>query len=127
MRVYMLGAGALGSTIGAVLREGGCYVTLVTRNHAHVDAINAVGLRVRTGEGDAATERVVSVPASTTCAGLGPFDVVVVLVKSQATEDAVADAASLVGDDAIFSACRTAWATRRPSPRWSAATGSSTA
>lgn len=102
MRVYMLGAGALGSTIGAVLREGGCYVTLVTRNHAHVDAINAVGLRVRTGEGDAATERVVSVPASTTCAGLGPFDVVVVLVKSQATEDAVADAASLVGDDAIF-------------------------
>ena len=47
----MLGAGSLGSAMGAALAEAGSDVRLVNRNRAHVDAINAHGLRVRTDDG----------------------------------------------------------------------------
>ena len=45
MKICFLGAGALGSTLGGVLTEAGNEVWLVDRSQAHVDAINARGLR----------------------------------------------------------------------------------
>ena len=71
----MLGAGSLGSAMGAALAEAGSDVRLVNRNRAHVDAINAHGLRVRTDDG----ERTVRVAASVDCAGMSPVDLVIVL------------------------------------------------
>lgn len=51
MRVVIVGAGGLGSYIGAVLSQAGHDVTLVTRG-AHREAIEAAGLRVLTHTGD---------------------------------------------------------------------------
>ena len=92
MRVVVLGAGSLGSVVGAVLAEAGHDVVLVTRNRAHVDAVNAHGLHLV--DDDAA--RAVAVAAST---GVGErtADLVIVLVKSFDTADAVAAAEPVIG------------------------------
>jgi 2-dehydropantoate 2-reductase len=87
-----LGAGALGCAIGAGLAEGGADVTLVNRNTAHVDAINAQGLRLRDHEG----ERRVRIQAATSAEGVGPVDLVILLVKSFHTREAMDQAGPLL-------------------------------
>ena len=52
MKICMLGAGALGSAIGGTLAGGGSDVVLVDLFQAHVDAVNAHGLRMRAGDGE---------------------------------------------------------------------------
>jgi len=93
MKVCVVGAGALGSTIGGTLAAGGCEVWLIDSYQAHVDAINESGLRMQEGE----TERAVKVGAAITAAGLGPADLVIVLVKSFHTRQAVEGAAGVIG------------------------------
>lgn len=93
LKICVLGAGALGCAIGGVLAEAGCAVTLVTRNAAHVAAINSEGLRLV----EAGRERSVTVRAATDCAGLEPMDLVIVLVKSFHTRQAIEAARSIVG------------------------------
>lgn len=99
MKICMLGAGALGGTLGGVLTEGGHEVWLVDAWKAHVDAMNARGLVLR----DGGVDRTVKVRASTDAGGIGPVDVVVVLVKSYDTEAAVrsALAAGVVGPSTV--------------------------
>jgi 2-dehydropantoate 2-reductase len=94
----MLGAGALGSAIGGTLATGGSDVTLVDVYQAHVEAVNAKGLRMQI-EG---SERTVQVRASTDCRGLAVADLLVVLVKSFHTRAAIeAAAAHIVGPDTV--------------------------
>ena len=97
MNICVLGAGALGCAIGGVLAEAGCGVTLVTRNAAHVVAIQQHGLRL-VGEGQ---ERSVAVSAATDCAGLRPMDLVIVLVKSFHTRQAIESARGIVGPGTV--------------------------
>ena len=97
MKIGVLGAGSLGSTMGAALAEAGSEVWLVNRNRAHVDAINARGLVVRTGDG----ERIVRVAAAVDCAGLTPVDLLIVLVKSFDTRKAIEAAAPAIGERTI--------------------------
>ncbi len=97
MKICMLGAGALGSSIGGVLAQGGSDVIFVDRFQAHVDAINANGLKMRVGD----EERTVKVKAYTNCEGLSPVDLVIVLVKSAATRAAIESAQTLVGPDTL--------------------------
>lgn len=94
MKIYFLGAGALGCAIGGTLAAGGSDVTLIDRYQEHVDAINRDGLRMKEGE----TERVVHVKAATDCRGLPPADLVIVLVKSFHTRDAILSALPIVGE-----------------------------
>jgi 2-dehydropantoate 2-reductase len=98
MKIVVLGAGALGCAIGGVLTEGGHEVWLVNRGQAHVDAMNRDGLRIR----DAGAERVVRVHAATSCTGVemssGPVDLVIVLVKSFHTREAILGAVPIVGE-----------------------------
>jgi 2-dehydropantoate 2-reductase len=93
----MLGAGALGSAIGGTLAAGGSDVTLVDVYKPHVDAINAQGLRMRIGDG----ERIVKVRATTEARAVGIVDLVIVLVKSFHTREAMAAARSIVGADTV--------------------------
>lgn len=93
MRIAVLGAGALGCAIGATLAEAGHEVALINRNRPHVEAINAGGLRVRSAGG----ERTVRAQATTNADGLGPQDLVIVLVKSFHTRDAIEAARGLLG------------------------------
>jgi 2-dehydropantoate 2-reductase len=97
MKVCILGAGALGCSIGGALAEAGSDVWLINRSKVHVDAINRHGLRVRDGQ----AERFVPVHAATDGHGLGPADLMVVLVKSFDTASAIRAAAPMIGSDTV--------------------------
>jgi len=94
----MLGAGALGSAIGGTLALGGSDVTLVDLYKAHVDAVNAGGLKLREGD----VEVTVRIKAVTDCDALDVADLVIVLVKSFHTRAAIETAAPhVVGNDTV--------------------------
>jgi 2-dehydropantoate 2-reductase len=93
LKFAILGAGSLGSALGGVLTEAGHEVWLITRNQAHVDAINQQGLTLRT----AGVDRVVTARASSNALDAGVVDCVIVLVKSAQTRPAMQAAMSLLG------------------------------
>jgi 2-dehydropantoate 2-reductase len=96
LKVCVLGAGALGSTIGGLLAEAGSEVWLVTRA-AHAEAVNRHGLVLV----DSLRERTVRLRACTDPAQVGPVDLVIVLVKSYDTAAAMATARPLLGPDTV--------------------------
>jgi 2-dehydropantoate 2-reductase len=55
MKVCVLGAGAMGSSIGGLLAAGGSDVCLMDTWAEHVDAINSRGLKLRVGLSDRVT------------------------------------------------------------------------
>ena len=85
MKIVMLGAGALGSTIGGTLAMGGNDVHCVDMWQEHVDLINKDGLHMTNEKED----WYVRVDARTTADTIGEADLVIVLVKSFATKQAV--------------------------------------
>jgi 2-dehydropantoate 2-reductase len=93
LKFAVLGAGALGSAIGGVLTEAGHDVWLITRNQAHVEAINTNGLVLRS-EGK---DRICKAQATTNAADAGQVDCVIVLVKSAQTRQAMLSSMSLLG------------------------------
>ncbi|MGW7028087.1 ketopantoate reductase family protein [Streptomyces xanthophaeus] len=85
MRYIIIGAGAVGATIGGRLAEAGGEVVLVARG-AHADALRADGLKLTTADGT----RVHRLPVVSAPAELGelrPDDVLLLAVK---TQDAIA-------------------------------------
>lgn len=97
MKVCVLGAGSLGCAIGGALARAGADVTLINRRQEHVDAIRRNGLVLRNSTGDTQ----VAVHAATTAAGLGTMDLIIVLVKSFDTRNAMQGAMSLVGEKTV--------------------------
>jgi 2-dehydropantoate 2-reductase len=97
MKICMLGSGALGSALGGVLTEGGNDVWLVDTWAEHVEAMNRKGLTLR----DGGVDRTVKVKARTAADGIGPVDLVVVLVKSYHTRQAIEKASTIVGPDTV--------------------------
>lgn len=85
MKIVMLGAGALGSTIGGTLAMGGNDVHFVDMWQEHVDLINKDGLHMTNEKED----WYVRVDARTTADTIGEADLVIVLVKSFATKQVV--------------------------------------
>lgn len=94
MKLAIVGAGALGCAIGGTLAQAGHAVTLVNRNRAHVEAINTHGLRMRTPAGYSTVQAHATTDAST----VGVMDLVIVLVKSFHTRQAMENSRNLVGD-----------------------------
>jgi 2-dehydropantoate 2-reductase len=93
MRLVVVGAGGVGGYFGARLARAGQDVTVVARG-AHLDAIRARGLRVRSAvEG----EYTVPVAAVDKVAGLPLADAVLLCVKSFDTETAVEQVRAVVG------------------------------
>lgn len=97
MKICVLGAGALGCSIGGVLTEAGEEVWLINRSAAHIEAMQRAGLRML----DGGVERAVKVHAATSCAGLAPMDLVIVLVKSFDTAAAIEAAAQVIGEHTV--------------------------
>jgi len=93
MKICVLGSGALGSTFGGLLTEAGFEVYLIARWEEHVHAMNTEGLKIVEGS----SERVVKVRATTDCAEAGPADLVIFLVKSFDTKEAIEKAQALIG------------------------------
>ncbi|MGH3680963.1 MAG: ketopantoate reductase family protein, partial [Natronosporangium sp.] len=87
MRYLVIGAGAVGGTIGARLHLAGRAVTLVARGE-HLAAVRERGLRLATPDG----EQVLDLPAVGGPDGLllEPDCVLVLAVKSQDTAAALA-------------------------------------
>jgi 2-dehydropantoate 2-reductase len=77
MKIAILGAGSLGTIIGAMLSKAGLDVTLVDANKAHVEAMNKNGARVTGG-----TDLTSAVKACQPGDLDGTYDLVIYTVKS---------------------------------------------
>jgi len=83
LRVAVMGAGAVGCYFGALLARAGHAVTLIGRQ-AHVEQVNARGLRLQT----ATLDEQVPMAATTDVSAVNGADVVLFCVKSTDTEEA---------------------------------------
>ncbi|THE10512.1 ketopantoate reductase family protein [Bacillus timonensis] len=97
MKICIVGAGSLGSAIGGTLAEAGMQVFLINHRQKYVDVINTKGLILT----DGMTEKRVKVQARQNCEGIGPVDLLIVLVKSFNTKEAIENARGLIGDHTI--------------------------
>ena len=98
MKICILGAGALGSSLGGVLTEGGLEVHLIDPWTEHVHVMNSQGLKLRVGSSD----RTVKVRAAIDCRGIGQADLIIVLVKSFNTREAIENAGPIIGDKTVI-------------------------
>lgn len=95
MKIAILGAGALGSVIGAELHAAGQEVVLLDRNLEHLEAINHDGLRV---DWDDRTEHL-AIPAM--LPEEAPHaDLVILLTKTMHSDAALQSVAPLIGGGA---------------------------
>jgi 2-dehydropantoate 2-reductase len=98
MKVCVLGSGAMGSSIGGLLADAGSEVYLIDTWAEHVNVMNSQGLKLRVGPSD----RTVKVRAATDCRGIGQADLIIVLVKSFHTREAIKDAGPIIGDKTVI-------------------------
>lgn len=97
LRVAVVGAGAIGGTVGAYLTRAGHDVTFVDVVAEHVAAIRANGLRIA-GPIDTFT---VHAPAYLPAEVPGTFDTVFLCVKAQATEAATRGLVKFLAEDGV--------------------------
>lgn len=97
MKIGILGAGALGSTFAAWLSEAGNATWLLNRPSRHIDAVREQGLTVE----EAGQARTLKVRATSDPEEIGVADLVVVLVKSFGTAQAIEHARPLIGPDTV--------------------------
>jgi 2-dehydropantoate 2-reductase len=95
VRIAVIGAGAMGAMFGARFREAGAEVVLYDIDRAHIAAIGSGGLRLSTPDG----ERRVALEATTEESEIAEADLALVMVGSNATEDAARVAAAVLGPD----------------------------
>ncbi len=97
LRVAVVGAGAIGGTVGAYLVRAGHDVTFVDVVAEHVEAIRQDGLRIE-GPIDTFTVRA---PAFTPDEVPGTFETVFLCVKAHATEAAARSLTRFLADDGV--------------------------
>ena len=90
MKIGVIGAGAMGSAMGALLTKSGNDVTLIDVWREAIDAINTRGLQIEDKSGSTQT---VKIRATDDPATVGTVDLVLVFVKCYHTEVAVRGAA----------------------------------
>jgi 2-dehydropantoate 2-reductase len=95
VRVTIVGAGAIGGTIGAYLARSGTPVELVDKDAAHVTTMAASGLTIQAFDETFTAPVTAVVPGQLT----GPLEVVLLAVKAQHTAAAVAAIAPLLTPD----------------------------
>jgi len=98
MKIAVIGAGAMGSSVGGVLAESGLDVILIDQWDELVNEINRNGLTLI----EDGNERVVKVSATTDYNLIGTADVIIVLVKSYHTEKAIKDASLIIGKNTMI-------------------------
>lgn len=97
MRIAIMGAGAMGSMFGGMLKKAGADVWLVDGWREHMDKIRADGLLMSTGDGD----ELVELNATTDPGEPGTMDVVVLLTKTNLLEQSTRDALPMIDDQTI--------------------------
>jgi len=97
MKILIVGAGAVGGYFGARLAQAGRDVTFLIRQHS-VEKMQREGLRIVSPHGDLTlTPRIV-----TTSQIQSPYDLILVSVKAQALDQAIADMRSAVGPETMI-------------------------
>jgi 2-dehydropantoate 2-reductase len=106
MKIAILGAGAMGSAIGALLHKAGQEVTLIDISRPAIDAIQTNGLIIQNKAGEQETVRVqiTDQPAS-----IGVVDLLLVFVKCYHTETAVKNALPIIGPDTTVLSLQNGW------------------
>ena len=105
LKYAVVGAGAVGSAIGAVLALGGAEVWFVDPFEAHMKAIEEHGLKVAKGSYMSPTEFtdiVVPVKTATTPEPVGKADVIIFLVKGNYSESAIPTVKALFKEDSTI-------------------------
>lgn len=98
MRVLIMGAGSVGSVVGGFMAKAGHDLTLVGRK-PHMDAIEAKGLKISGIWGD---HEVHGLKTATDLSGVeGPFDFILISVKSYDTRSATEAIAPFVGEKTL--------------------------
>ena len=95
MRIVMIGAGAMGSVFGARFARAGADVVLFDSDRTHVEAIVVGGLHVDAPDGSATLR----LKATSKADAIGKADLAVILVDSNATEEAAKVAKRVIGND----------------------------
>jgi len=99
MRILIVGAGALGGLVGAYLTRAGEDVTLLEVNQARARLLADAGLHItRVGQ----DETTIPIHVVTSLAGVDPFDLVFVAVKTYQTGDAVGAALEATTPSTLF-------------------------
>jgi 2-dehydropantoate 2-reductase len=98
LKIAILGAGAMGSMVGAFLKKGGGKVYFVDPYEAHMKAVRQDGLQMRIA---GQTETVRPDGATGNAAEVGLCDAVIVLVKGMSTRSSVEANRALIGKDTI--------------------------
>ena len=98
LNVAVLGAGAMGCLFGGLLAEKGLKVTLIDVWKEHIDAINKNGLKMDGYGGD----RFIKINATNDPKSISPVDVVIVMCKATALEQALTNAKNIVGDKTVL-------------------------
>ena len=102
MKIAVLGAGAMGSMLGAYLQLGGADVTLLVRRKELADKLAKPGIVMRsyTGEnGEKSETDPIPMKAACSCEGLEKQDAVLIMVKGCETKSALEGAASIIGEN----------------------------
>ena len=97
MKIAILGAGAMGSMVGAFLKKGGAEVWFVDPYEAHMAAVRENGLEMSIEGGP--TETVRPDGATGRASDVGICDVVILLVKGIRTTTTIEGSRALIGDD----------------------------
>jgi 2-dehydropantoate 2-reductase len=97
MRIAVLGAGSLGTIVGALLSRAGLDVVLVDVNVEHVNALNSEGARV---EGQ--MEFITPVKAITPDQMDGTYDLIIYLVKTTCDETALPEALGFLSESSML-------------------------
>ena len=97
MKIVIMGAGAVGSYYGGVLKRNGIDVTLINRGKHH-DAIVDKGLNIRSVWGDYN----VDINASNETSNLGVFDLVFLTTKLYSNQDAISKLTNLCSDKTLI-------------------------
>jgi 2-dehydropantoate 2-reductase len=95
MKIYMIGAGAMGGVYGGLLTRAGCDVTLIDIRRDHIEKIRSDGLTV---EGVRGTH-VVKLPSQLGAGGLPPADMAIIFTDANSTAEAARTAQQVLKPD----------------------------
>ncbi len=98
MKIVIIGAGAMGSVYAGLLADAGNEVWAIDLWQAHLDAIEAQGLRVEGASGDRVVRQL---KVSTEAADAGPCDLVIIATKASGVEAAARSIGPLLQDHTL--------------------------
>jgi 2-dehydropantoate 2-reductase len=95
MKIYMIGAGAMGGVYGGLLTRAGYDVTLVDLREDHIGKIRSEGITIEGVRG----MHVIKLTAQSSHAGLPPGDLAIIFTDSNSTRDAAKAARHILKPD----------------------------